>query len=48
MDQLPGKEAARRVEVKLGKMAINDDFDKNRYADGTRTQFMRRRHIFER
>ena len=40
MDQLPGKEAVRRVEVKLGKMAINDDFDKNRYADGTRTQFM--------
>lgn len=40
MDQLPGKEAARRVEVKIGKMAINDDFDKNRYADGTRTQFM--------
>jgi hypothetical protein len=40
MDQLPGKEAARRIEVKIGKMAINDDFDKNRYADGTRTQFM--------
>ena len=40
MDQLPGKEATRRIEVKLGKMAINDDFDKNRYADGTRTQFM--------
>ncbi|MGO4701331.1 carbohydrate porin [Dyella sp. 2RAB6] len=40
MDQLPGKEPAQRIEVKLGKMAINDDFDKNRYADGTRTQFM--------
>lgn len=40
MDQLPGKQATRRIEVKIGKMAINDDFDKNRYADGTRTQFM--------
>ena len=40
MDQLPGKEASRRIEVKIGKMAVNDDFDKNRYANGTRTQFM--------
>ncbi|GAA0706176.1 carbohydrate porin [Dokdonella soli] len=39
-DQLPGKEYARRVEAKLGKFAANDDFDKNRYADSTRTQFM--------
>ncbi|WP_266170191.1 carbohydrate porin [Dyella subtropica] len=39
-DQLPGKEATRRFEVKIGKMAVNDDFDKNRYADSTRTQFM--------
>ncbi|SFS18526.1 Carbohydrate-selective porin, OprB family [Dyella sp. OK004] len=39
-DQLPGKEASRRIEVKIGKMAVNDDFDKNRYADSTRTQFM--------
>ena len=39
-DQLPGKQATRRIEVKLGKMAVNDDFDKNRYADSTRTQFM--------
>lgn len=39
-DQLPGRQAARRVEVKLGKMAVNDDFDKNRYANSTRTQFM--------
>lgn len=38
--QLPGKEASRHLEVKLGKMAVNDDFDKNRYAGGTRTQFM--------
>jgi len=39
-DQLPGEEAARRIEVKFGKMAANDDFDKNRYAGSTRTQFM--------
>jgi hypothetical protein len=39
-DQLPGTEATRRFEVKLGKMAANDDFDKNRYAGSTRTQFM--------
>lgn len=39
-DQLPGKEATRRVDVKIGKMAASDDFDKNRYANGTRTQFM--------
>ncbi len=39
-DQLPGKEAAQRVEVKLGKMSVNDDFDKNRYGGSTRTQFM--------
>src|SRR5579875_2106466 len=39
-DQLPGSQAARRIEVKLGKMAVNDDFDRNRYANSTRTQFM--------
>ncbi|MDE2257594.1 MAG: carbohydrate porin, partial [Xanthomonadaceae bacterium] len=39
-DQLPGKEADRRFEFKLGKMAANDDFDKNRYSNSTRTQFM--------
>jgi len=39
-DQLPGEEANRRIEIKLGLMAVNDDFDKNRYADATRTQFM--------
>ena len=39
-DQLPGKEATRRIDVKIGKMAVSDDFDKNRYANGTRTQFM--------
>ncbi len=39
-DQLPGQEATRRIEVKLGKMAVSDDFDKNRYADSARTQFL--------
>lgn len=40
MDQLPGKELGSRVEIKAGKMASTDDFDLNRYADNTRTQFM--------
>jgi hypothetical protein len=39
-DQLPGDEATQHIEVKAGLMAINDDFDKNRYANATRTQFM--------
>ncbi|GAB2544383.1 carbohydrate porin [Rhodanobacter koreensis] len=39
-DQLPGEEATRRIEIKLGKMAVSDDFDKNRYADSARTQFL--------
>ena len=39
-DQLPGKEATERLEIKIGKFAVSDDFDKNRYADSTRTQFM--------
>jgi high affinity Mn2+ porin len=39
-DQLPGNEATKHIEVKAGLMAVNDDFDKNRYADSTRTQFM--------
>lgn len=39
-DQLPGDEADRRIEIKAGLMAVNDDFDKNRYANATRTQFM--------
>ena len=39
-DQLPSAQPVRRIEIKLGKMAANDDFDKNRYADSTRTQFM--------
>lgn len=39
-DRLPGTQATQRLELKLGKMAVNDDFDHNRYANGTRTQFM--------
>ena len=39
-DQLPGPEPSTRIEIKLGVMAANDDFDLNRYANSTRTQFM--------
>ena len=39
-DQLPGTEGAKRFEAKVGWLAVNDDFDKNRYAGSTRTQFM--------
>jgi hypothetical protein len=39
-DQLGGEEPDRRVEFKLGRFAASDDFDKNRYANATRTQFM--------
>lgn len=39
MDQLSGTEPSKRIEIKLGKFAANDDFDRNRYANSTRTQF---------
>jgi hypothetical protein len=39
-DQLAGEEPDRRLEIKLGKFAASDDFDKNRYANSTRSQFM--------
>ncbi len=39
-DHLPGKEAITRLEFKAGTMAVTDDFDQNRYASSTRTQFM--------
>jgi high affinity Mn2+ porin len=39
-DQVPGSEASRRLELKIGRLAVNDDFDKNRYAGSTRTEFM--------
>ena len=38
-DQVPGTEAATRLELKIGRLAVNDDFDKNRYAASARTQF---------
>jgi high affinity Mn2+ porin len=39
-DQIPGREPARRLELKVGRMAVPDDFDHNRYAGSTRTEFM--------
>jgi high affinity Mn2+ porin len=39
-DQLGGNEADTRLEFKLGALAASDDFDHNRYASSTRTQFM--------
>ena len=39
-DQIPGREALPRLELKLGRMALPDDFDQNRYADSPRTGFM--------
>ena len=39
-DQVPGTEAATRLELKVGRFAVSDDFDKNRYAGSTRTQFL--------
>ena len=39
-DQIPGTEAATRIELKAGRLSVSDDIDKNRYANATRTQFM--------
>jgi high affinity Mn2+ porin len=39
-DQLAGREAATRLELKAGQMAVSDDFDRNRYAGAARTQFL--------
>ena len=39
-DQVAGNEVATRLEFKAGLMAVNDDFDHNRYAGSTRTEFM--------
>ncbi|MBV9620820.1 MAG: carbohydrate porin, partial [Gammaproteobacteria bacterium] len=39
-DQLPGVVTTRRLELKAGRMAVNDDFDRNRYAGSPRTQFL--------
>ena len=39
-DQLPGSIPDRRLEVVAGKLAASDLFDLNRYANGTRLQFL--------
>jgi len=40
MDQLPNKEPLSAFEIRAGKMAVPDLFDKNRYANSSRTQFL--------
>jgi len=39
-DQIPDSEASTHLEFKFGRLAVNDDFDRNRYAGSARTQFM--------
>jgi hypothetical protein len=39
-DQIPGYEAVSHLELKVGRMAVTDDFDQNRYAGAARTQFL--------
>ena len=39
-DQIPGVEASTRLELKVGRLSVSDDIDRNRYAGATRTQFM--------
>jgi hypothetical protein len=39
-DQISGAEAATRLEFKIGRMALPDDFDQNRYAGAARTEFL--------
>ncbi len=39
-DQLPDTESSHQIEIKLGKLAVSDDFDRNRYADSARSQFL--------
>ena len=38
-DQLATFEPVQHIELKLGILAVSDDFDRNRYANSTRTQF---------
>ena len=38
-DQLPGEVPTSALLFKVGKMSVVDDFDQNRYANNTRTQF---------
>src|SRR3984893_9988084 len=37
-DQIPGTEASTRLEFKLGRIAVPDDFDQNSYAGSPPTQ----------
>jgi high affinity Mn2+ porin len=39
-DQIPGTEAAQRLELKIGQVSVADDFDRNSYANSARTQFL--------
>jgi high affinity Mn2+ porin len=39
-DQIGGGEASTRLEFKVGRMAVNDDFDQNRYAGDPRSEFL--------
>lgn len=39
-DQIAGGEASTRLEMKVGRMAVNDDFDNNRYAGDPRGEFL--------
>jgi len=39
-DQFPGTEASTRLEFKVGRMAVTDDFDQNSYAGAARTEFL--------
>ena len=39
-DQVPGWTGTRRLEIIAGKLAASDLFDLNRYANGTRVQFL--------
>lgn len=40
MDQLPGAAPSSRIEIQAGRFAVTDLTDVNRYANGTRVQFM--------
>ncbi|HEY6451215.1 MAG TPA: carbohydrate porin [Steroidobacteraceae bacterium] len=39
-DQVGGGEAGSRLELKVGRMAVTDDFDENRYAGDPRSEFL--------
>ena len=46
MDQLPGEQPVGRWEIKVGRLALTDDFDQNRYANNNRTQFLNYDFLF--